>query len=614
MLKKILSVILPVILLAAGCSKDPGNVSPTNEYALTNYPNTMAGLQSVLVPAYSAMRDANLFGFNYLPKAMASCTHTADDNGYDAGWQEMLQTDISSTNTYSLGVWQVCYAGIKNCNTVLQASKVYLANYEQPGDGPNVALIQGQAYCLRGYYYLLLESLFGEDNIVNPAATDTLGIIIDTTLPTSLAGSQKGRSSIKDSWAQVVSDLTQAATLLHGQVWTGNDEGRASEWAAKGLLGKAYIYMKDWADAKTTLLDVIGNSNKLLMPFAQYDQAFTGITANKFNQESLFELNIDYQSNGDYGVYGGAPNSTSINGLIWSPWVLGSDGSEVDAAALGYGNETIHDANIMRFGFPLGYYSLVANPNYNSSKPASPTNPVQIMDPVYHTNSLAVRTNQTADPRLFVSCLQPWVDSAINTPPAGYVPGTVPTTGYIPVSKQAGPFKSNQYQWSFRKYAPLYCNVNDVPGGQADGANIYLLRLADVYLLYAEACINTADNTDGLQYLNMVRRRAYGYPVGSSSPVDYTSLTSATPAAAAGDLVLGNNPLYYERWAELFNEGTWWTDVCRWHLGPSEAAYYKTYNYGANPLTFNTRCYAWPIPVMEINANAKVAGQQNPGY
>jgi starch-binding outer membrane protein, SusD/RagB family len=614
MLKKILSGLIPLIFLAAGCSKDPVNVSPTNEYALNNYPNTMAGLQSVLVPAYSAMRDANLFGFNYLPKAMASITHTADDNGYDAGWQEMLQTDISSTNTYSLGVWQVCYAGIKNCNTVLQAAKVYLASFEQPGDGPNVALIQGQAYCLRGYYYLLLESLFGEDNIANPSATDTLGIIIDTTLPTSLAASQKGRSSIKDSWAQVISDLTQATTLLHGQVWTGNDEGRVSEWAAQGLLGKAYVYMKDFTDAKTTLLNVITSSGKSLMSFAQYDQAFTGITANKFNSESLFEINIDYQSNGDYGVYGGAPNSTSINGLIWSPWVLGSDGSEVDAATLGYGNETIHDANILRFGFPLGYYSLVANPNYNSAQPASPTNAVQIMDPVYYQNSLAVRTNQTADPRLYVSCLQPWVDSAINTPPAGYVPGTVPTAGYIPVSKQAGPFKSNQYQWSFRKYAPIYCNVNDVPGGQADGADIYVLRLADVYLLYAEACINTSDNTDGLEYLNMVHRRAYGYPINSPSPVDYASLTSSTAAAASGDPVLGNNPLYYERWAELFNEGTWWTDICRWHLGVSEAAYYKTYNYGANPLTFNTRCYAWPIPIAEINANSKVAGQQNPGY
>ena len=241
MIKKIIFLLVPVIVLATGCSKEPVNVTPTNEYALNNYPASIDGLNSVLATSYSAMRDANMFGFNYLPKAMASITHTADDNGYDAGWQEMLQTNLSATNTYSLGVWQVCYAGIKNCNTTLQAANVYMATYAQPGDGPAVNLIRGQAYCLRGYYYQMLEALFGEDNIVNPAATDTLGVIIDTTLPTSLAASQKPRSSIKASWAQVVSDLTQAAGLLHGQVWTGNDKGRASEWSAKGLLGKAYV-------------------------------------------------------------------------------------------------------------------------------------------------------------------------------------------------------------------------------------------------------------------------------------------------------------------------------------------------------------------------------------
>jgi starch-binding outer membrane protein, SusD/RagB family len=614
MFKKIICLFVPVILLAAGCSKDPVNVTPTNEYALNNYPASIDGLNSVLATAYSAMRDANMFGFNYLPKAMASITHTADDNGYDGGWTEMLQTNLSNTNTYSLGVWQVCYAGIKNCNTTLQAADEYMSKYAQPGDGPAVSLIRGQAFCLRGYYYLLLESLFGEDNVVSPGAADTLGVIIDTTLPTSLAASQKSRSSIKDSWAQVVSDLTQAATILHGQVWTANDRGRASEWAAKGLLGKAYIYMKDWADAKTTLLDVITNSGKTLMPYALYRDAFIGISANEFNQESLFELNIDYVSNGDYGVYGGAPNSTDINGLIWSPWVLGTDGAENDANALGYGNETIHDKNILRFGFPLGTYSLVTNPAFNSAKVASPTNPKLIMDPVYKQNSLDVRTNQTADPRLYVNCLQPWVDSAVNAPAAGWVPGTAAIAGYIPVSRPAGQPNPNLYQWSFRKYAPIFSNVNNIPGGQADGANIYLLRLADVYLLYAEACINTNDNVDGLEYLNKVKRRAYGYPVSGPSAVDYASLTSATPAAAAGDPVLGSNPLYYERWAELFNEGTWWTDVCRWHLGASEAAYYGAYNLGANPLTFNARCYAWPIPVMEINANSKVQSEQNPGY
>lgn len=612
MFKRIIFSFIPVLILLSGCSKDPSQVSPTNLYSLTNYPTTLDGLNSVLATGYSAMRDANMFGFNYLPKAMANCTHVADDGGYDAGWTEMCKTDLTVSNSYVLGVWQVCYAGIKNCNTTLAAATVYESKYAQPTDGNAVPLIRGQAYCLRAYYYMLLETLFGEDNVPNATATDTLGVPIDTVVPTSLAASQVGRSSIKAVWSLIESDLQQAMTLLHGQVWTGNDEGRASEWAAEGLLGKAYVFSKDYTDAKTVLLDVINNSGKTLMPYAKYRDAFIGISANEFNEESLLELNIDYASNGDYGVYGGAPNSTSINGLIWSPFVLGTDGSEVDAIALGYGNEVIHDRNIVRFGFPLGYYNLVPNPSYNSSLPASPTNPVQIMDPAYRQASLDVRTNQTADPRLYVNCLQPWLDSAINVPAAGWVPGTVPTAGYIPVSRPSGPINPNVYKWSFRKYAPIFSNVNNVPGGQADGANIYLLRLADVYLLYAEACINTNDPVDGLEYINKVKRRAYGYAVNSPSPVDYASLTAATPAAAASDPVLGNNPLYYERWAELFNEGHWWMDICRWHIGASEAAFYGQDQAG--PLTFPDKSYTWPIPLQEINANAKIANQQNPGY
>jgi hypothetical protein len=32
------------------------------------------------------------------------------------------------------------------------------------------------------------------------------------------------------------------------------------------------------------------------------------------------------------------------------------------------------------------------------------------MDPVYRAQALAVRTNKTADPRLFVNTVQPWID------------------------------------------------------------------------------------------------------------------------------------------------------------------------------------------------------------
>lgn len=187
--------------------------------------------------------------------------------------------------------------------------------------------------------------------------------------------------------------------MLKGQVWTGNDIGRVTEWSAKALLGKAYVFTQDWANAKTTLLDVIQNSGRSLMPFAQYHDAFNGNSANEFNNESLFELNIDPDAKGGYGIYSGAANATSIDGLVWAPWSLGGDGTEAGAFPLGYGNEFLHDQNVLRFGYSIGSnYSLVNNPNYDPATEPKYNNPEMIIDPVYKQKALQVRINQTVFP------------------------------------------------------------------------------------------------------------------------------------------------------------------------------------------------------------------------
>jgi hypothetical protein len=202
--------------------------------------------------------------------------------------------------------------------------------------------------------------------------------------------------------------------------------------------------------------------------------------------------------------------------------------------------------------------------------------------------------------------MQPWLDSVKRD-----------GTNWYPVARPSyimGDANLNQqYGWSFRKYTPIFNDINNV--GPADGANIYILRLADVYLLYAEACANSSEASTALEYINKVKRRAYGYPVNGASPVDYASLTAETMAKKATDPVLGNNPLYYERWAELFAEGAWWFDMCRWHLGASEAAFYVTARaLNGTAFDWKDKSYSWPIPLTEINSNPKMKGQQNPGY
>ncbi|MDB5017314.1 MAG: outer membrane protein nutrient binding [Mucilaginibacter sp.] len=606
MLKKKYIVALAFILIA-GCKKAPVNVGPTNQYSSSTYPTTVTQLQTVLVSCYANLRDVGLFGFDLLPRMLGQSTHTLNGNPFSFT-SEMAANNLTVGDGGAQETFTALYAGVKNCNVTIYAAGVLLKTNPSV-DKTAVNLIIGQAYCLRGWYYMQLECFYGEAYMQAGGVNgDKLGVSLYTEVPQSLAATQVARSPVKDVWALIISDEKQAATLLKGQVWPSTDLARATEWSAKGLLGKAYVYTQDWADAKTTLIDVITNSGKSLMPYSTYRNAFNG--ANKFNSESLLELYIDPNPQGGYGIYSGVANSATIDGLLWPPVTFGGyngatpyNGTNNQLQFLGYGgNFYIHDQNILRFGYTLGYnYALVPNPKYNATTGPTYYNQQLIMDPVYHQAALQARTNNTTDPRLYVNALQPRVDSVL--------------FDGIHFALVAENPMSSTYAWSLKKYSPIDFNESANTTVVSDKWDYYLLRLADVYLLYAEASIGSGDNVTGLEYLNKVKRRAYSMPVNSPSAIDYKSLTDATPAAnpVSPDPVLGHNPLYYERWAELFNEGTWWFDVCRWKLGDSEAAYYKTAIGIPSPLTFtDSKSYVWPIPLNEMNSNSQA--KQNPGY
>lgn len=225
MFKKLLIFILPLAFFF-GCSRNPFNVSPPNQYSTGNYPKSIDGLNSVLSTAYSELRDDHLYGFTFLTKPMANITHSANSfYAGDASWNAMANMNLSPNNSYVSGVWAQLYKGVKNCNVALNAANFYMKNYAEPRDKQKVDYIRGQAYFLRGFYYFMLESLYGEQWILNLTPSDTLGVPLFTGLPKSLAASQKPRSSIKAVWSQVESDLKKASKLLDGKMWSGNNIG-----------------------------------------------------------------------------------------------------------------------------------------------------------------------------------------------------------------------------------------------------------------------------------------------------------------------------------------------------------------------------------------------------
>ena len=149
MLKKIFLSALAIVMVA-GCKKAPLNVGPPNQYSTSTYPQTITDLQTILVASYSELRDQGLYGFHWLPKAMANSMHTVNSeyNG-DSGWNEMAANNVSIGNEYVSETWAACYTGIKNCNVTIYAAGV-LQQVNPAADKTAINLILGQAYCLRG--------------------------------------------------------------------------------------------------------------------------------------------------------------------------------------------------------------------------------------------------------------------------------------------------------------------------------------------------------------------------------------------------------------------------------------------------------------------------------
>jgi hypothetical protein len=586
------------------CTKDPVDTHPVDKNNTLSYPATISDLSSFLTTGYSNFRkDFFLYGFDLLTKEFACSEHAAClAYNPEQDWDELATNQLSVYNLYAGRLWKGLYTGVKNTNVFFERADFFVNTYAKPTELADVDHMRGQACFLRAFYYFNLECFFGESYITQAGGGEKMGVPIFTNLASTLEETHHPRKTAREVWDLIISDLKMSAQLLKGVQWDGNNLGRATEWSAKALLGKAYVFTEDWADAKIVLKDVIDNSGKSLMPFEKYKDAFNANPQNEFNEESLFELNVERVTDG-YGIFTGTPstNLTTSAGLIWAPSILGYNGAENGSGnnELGYGNIFVHDKNLQRFGFNLPIFTLIKNPNAAATR----VNPDSIMDPAYMQQSIDLRTNKIVDPRLYVCALQPWVDSC----------GNFDGSQRVAVARCNNIGNQKQYQgWSFKKYTTIDKSMSAYNG--CDGANIYFLRLADVYLLYAEACMNSGDNTNALEYINKVHRRAYSVPVDATSVYDYASLTSPTKAAAE-DVNLANNPLRFERHAELFAEGHWWFDVCRWHIGANEAAYYGTGISDGTTIKWNDdRSYSYPIPGDEISSNPEIANHQNPGY
>ncbi|MDS1032562.1 RagB/SusD family nutrient uptake outer membrane protein [Porphyromonadaceae sp. NP-X] len=614
-LRNIIAGVLIIIL--SGCS-DFFDISNKQTLSLDNFPATLDQVDLVLTSSYAGPYSIGMYIFYWFPMGIYLYDHTTDTYGsYDERGTSMDNyTDINSRYTTQI-YGDICkWANLST--TALEAIENYREKFSTQSEQDQLNYMRGQALFNRALAYWHAQ-IFFEIN------AQGWGFPIFDKVENGIERMKRRRATTADTWAFAINDLETAIPLLNGH----NDKYRASEWAAKGLLAKVYmqslyIFPENKAKAKLLMEDIIHNSGKNLVAFDVYSDMFYGNEANEFNSESLYELcmTVNRNQNGPWEGY----TTGSGMPMVFAPWYMDLDirfratvEGKVDPLtqphdvvtskkSSEWGNNFIHDANIKRFGFHgIGGDTVprrTFNPNFKSSLPRSVDNyPYMLANTTYRQQSLDLKNDKNlVDPRLQLVAGQPYVDQYINDK------GKIT---YYDRSSEVNN-RPDLLTWQHRKFTNIRgVEMGPEPYGknQSSDANYPIIRLADIYLLYAEL-IKDDDPTLALEYINKVHRRAYGYSPDSPCPYDYNSLTDRTKTADDND-ILAHDVLKYERWAELFAEGQWWWDVRRWKIGPAEAAFYKQTRHG--PITWKgDESYVQPIPQIELERNENI--QQSSGY
>lgn len=616
-MKRIL-IVLSLSLLLFGC-KDFFDISNPQTLSPDNFPATMDQVDQLVTAAYAQSHSIGMYAFYWFPMGVWLYDHTTDIYGsYDErATSQDNYTAIDSryiTTTYTdLCKW------MRLATTGIEGIGYYRTHCAAATEQEALDFAEGECYFNRALAYWHAQVFFELD-------AEAWGFPIIDQVLSDVEALKKPRATVRETWQFIISDLNHAIPLL-----TGHNENafRATEWAAKGLLAKVYmqslyLFPENRATAKALLEDIIHNSGKSLVPYDIYCDMFYGNEANEHNAESLYELTMTSNPNQN----GPWENYTTGSGMpmVYAPWYVDLDirfrkGREdkVDPLTLEndviickksseWGNNFVHDRNIARFGF-WDFYGdtvprLTFNPTYDYDGVRSLDNyPYMIATPNYRADALALKRDKSrVDPRLELFTGQPYVDT--------YIDHAGRTTVYDRSSECNN--RPDRLAWQHRKYTNTRgVEMGSAPYGQmqSSNCNYYIIRMADIYLLYAELLLES-DPATALEYVNKVHRRAYGYTPDSPCPYDYTSLSDRTRAYFDDD-PLANNPLRYERWAELFAEGQWWLDVRRYRIGAAEADYYEQTSHGA--ITWKgDASYVQPIPQLELERNHNM--QQSTGY
>jgi hypothetical protein len=274
------------LLLAAASCKPDMELSNPSESTVSTYYKTEAQLQASLIPAYQALigRDQGGYCFQVLFALLAP----GDDYARTYKWPSMYQ-DTYNTPA-SDGIVKIAWMDMFNGVFASNIAIYQIINYkgtDASTDDKNTML--GQAYFLRGLFYLNLCSLYGETIPLYDHPTTTTADYYPTNAKSG------------EVYAQIVRDFSKADSLLpvKSKLYaTASNIGRATKGTAQAFLAKAYLWRPilekgktaEYDKAQVVLADLINSQEYKLN--SNFHDNFTNDPAKENGVESIFEVQM----------------------------------------------------------------------------------------------------------------------------------------------------------------------------------------------------------------------------------------------------------------------------------------------------------------------------------
>ena len=216
---------------------------------------------------YNALESNDYYGYTFQTLGFFS-----GDNIQYVGSQTVNQqltnhaviSDLAALSTS----WLAIYNTINRANNVLAKVPAIASGAGFPDSVKGQLL--GEAYFLRALAYFDLARTWGG-----------VQLILKPTVSASDLQAVK-RSSLADTYAQVLSDLKAAEPLLP----LTTNRIRATRKTVWAVLARYYLYQKDWTNADTYATKLITDNNYTLLK--PYNSFFANNAAN--TKESVFEL------------------------------------------------------------------------------------------------------------------------------------------------------------------------------------------------------------------------------------------------------------------------------------------------------------------------------------